>query len=468
MPAIVPVILAGGVGSRLWPLSRSRYPKQCIDLQGTGDSLLQSTLKRCSDLGADPIILCNEEHRFLIAEQARTVGIKPRSIVLEPVGKNTAPAIAAAAWLLVKDQPDAIMLVLPSDHAIADQAAFAAKVALGAERASSGALITFGIEPNCPETGYGYIKAGGAEEVAAVIEFVEKPNLATAQAYLADGHYLWNSGMFMFRADVFLKELAAYESEMHELTKAAVVQAETDLNFTRLAELPFSQLKSISIDYAVMERTQSAQVIRFPAIWNDVGSWSALWAIGKPDAQNNVLRGDTVTVDCKDILIHAQSRLVTAVGIEGLIIVETEDAVMVARADGAQDVKKIVDKLAATGRTEVDLHRVVHRPWGKYHGLTDSSRYQVKRITVNPGHKLSTQMHHHRAEHWVVVSGTAKVRNGDKEMLISENESTYIPIGEIHSLENPGKIPLELIEIQTGGYLGEDDIVRFDDRYGRS
>lgn len=468
MTQITPVILAGGVGSRLWPLSRSRYPKQCIDLQGEGDSLLQATLKRCGLSQSAPVLLCNEEHRFLIAEQARAIGVTPHSILLEPMGKNTAPAIAAAAWLLAKTQPEAVMLVLPSDHAISDTRQFEEKVAQGAALAAGGALVTFGIEPSEPETGYGYIRAAGPGEQAAVAEFVEKPDLATAQAYVADGNYLWNSGMFMFRADTYLQELAQFEPDIHRLTQAAVDDADTDLNFTRLAETPFGQLKSISIDYAVMERTQRAQVVRFPAIWNDVGSWSALWALSQPDAHNNVLKGDAMVLDCRNTLVHAQSRLVTAVGVDDLIIVETDDAVMVARSDRAQEVKKIVDRLVAEGRPEADLHREVHRPWGKYHGLVINGRYQVKRITVNPGHKLSTQMHYHRAEHWVVVSGTAKVRVGDREQLISENESTYIPIGDIHSLENPGKIPLELIEIQTGGYLGEDDIVRFDDRYGRS
>ncbi|MBB3170068.1 mannose-1-phosphate guanylyltransferase/mannose-6-phosphate isomerase [Simiduia aestuariiviva] len=465
---IVPVILAGGVGSRLWPLSRSRYPKQCIDLQGAGDSLLQATLKRCAITNEAPVLLCNEEHRFLIAEQARAIGVTPKSILLEPEGKNTAPAIAAAAWMLAQEQPEAIMLVLPSDHVISDANLFGAKVAQGAELAAAGDLVTFGIEPSEPETGYGYIRAATGEEVSAVAEFVEKPSLEKATAYVADGNYLWNSGMFMFRADAYLRELAAFEPEIHALTQAALSEAQTDLTFTRLAAEPFSRLQSISIDYAVMERTDRAQVVRFPAIWNDVGSWSALWSISQPDADNNVLRGDALTVDCHNTLIHSQSRLVTAVGVDDLVIVETDDAVMVTRADRAQEVKKIVDKLARAGRPEVDWHREVHRPWGKYHGLVIDGRYQVKRITVNPGQKLSTQMHYHRAEHWVVVSGTAKVRVGDKEQLISENESTYIPIGDIHSLENPGKIPLELIEIQTGGYLGEDDIVRFDDRYGRS
>ncbi|UTA47383.1 mannose-1-phosphate guanylyltransferase/mannose-6-phosphate isomerase [Simiduia sp. 21SJ11W-1] len=465
---IVPVILAGGVGSRLWPLSRSRFPKQCIDLEDCGNSLLQATLKRCSMTTQAPVLLCNEEHRFLIAEQARAIGVTPRSILLEPVGKNTAPAIAVAAWLIAQTEPDAIMLVLPSDHVIDDATQFAEKVAQGADVASTGDLVTFGIEPSAPETGYGYIRARTGAPVAAVAEFVEKPDLARAKAYLADGNYLWNSGMFMFRADAYLRELAAFEPEIHALSQAALEQAEADLTFTRLAPEPFTRLPSISIDYAVMERTERAQVVRFPSIWNDVGSWSAMRELGEPDAQNNVTRGDALLLDSKNTLVHAGSRLVAAVGVEDLIIVETDDAVMVTRADRAQDVKKIVDHLAREGRPEVDWHREVHRPWGKYHGLVINGRYQVKRITVNPGQKLSTQMHYHRAEHWVVVSGTAKVRVGEREQLISENESTYIPIGDVHSLENPGKIPLELIEIQTGGYLGEDDIVRFDDRYGRS
>lgn len=465
---LVPVILAGGVGSRLWPLSRSRYPKQCIDLQGQGLSLLQATLQRCQPWPASPIIICNEEHRFLIAEQARALGLTPRAIVLEPEGRNTAPAIALAAQLVLADDPDACLLVLPSDHVITDNPAFEEKVALALAEAQAGALVTFGIEPDAPETGYGYIRAADRQSVAGIEEFVEKPDLARAERYLADGNYLWNSGMFLFRAQTYLQELEANEPDMVRLSQQAVAGAEQDLTFTRVAKAPFLAMKSISVDYAVMEHTRRGRVVRFPAIWNDVGSWSAMWAINRPDADNNVFTGDVHALDCRNTLINARSRLVTAVGVDNLIIVETEDAVLVAPPSRAQDVKKIVDKLAAAGRPEIDWHKEVHRPWGKFHGLRTGERYQVKRITVKPGQKLSTQMHHHRAEHWVVVQGTAKVRVGDKELLISENESTYIPIGEVHSLENPGKIPLELIEIQTGGYLGEDDIVRYDDRYGRN
>lgn len=465
---LFPVVLAGGVGSRLWPLSRSRYPKQCIDLQGDGLSLLQSTIKRCQPLNAAPIVICNEEHRFLIAEQLRALGVTPHAIVLEPEGRNTAPAIALAAHIAQAQDPDASLLVLPSDHAIANDAAFLELVAIAEAEAQAGALVTFGIEPDVPETGYGYIKAAGNAPVADIAEFVEKPDLARAEAYLADGSYLWNSGMFLFRADAYLAELGKSEPDIVTKSADAISGAERDLTFTRVAAEPFKSMKSISVDYAVMEHTRKGRVVRFPSIWNDVGSWSALWVINTPDQQNNVYSGDVHALDCRNTLINARSRLVTAVGVDNLIIVETEDAVMVTTPDRAQDVKKIVDKLAQEGRPEIDWHKEVHRPWGKFHGLGTGERYQVKRITVKPGQKLSTQMHHHRAEHWVVVQGTAKVQVGDKALLISENESTYIPIGEVHSLENPGKIPLELIEIQTGGYLGEDDIVRFDDRYGRN
>ena len=466
---IYPIVLAGGAGSRLWPLSRSKFPKQCLDIDGSGYSMLQTTLKRAAQIeqAAEITIVCNEDHRFLVAEQSKQISANLKNIILEPTGRNTAAAIAVAAWSLFEKNPEAIMLVLASDHAITDQNSFLEKVILAASKAEEGSLVTFGIEPKYPETGYGYIKAEAKEEVSRVLEFVEKPDEKTAKAYLADGTYLWNSGMFMFRVDAFLQELENHEPEIYRLSKEAVVNGKRDLDFLRLNSEAFSEIASISVDYAVMEKTNRAEVVRFPPIWSDVGSWAAMWDVNEADTNNNVFIGDVVEHNTSGTYVNSKRRLIATVGVQDLIIVDTEDAVLVANKHCAQDVKKIVDKLAEAGRPEIKVHAEVYRPWGKYQTIDFGGRYQVKRITVKPGERLSTQMHHHRAEHWVVVTGTAIVRNGDSTKLITENESTYISIGETHSLENPGKIPLELIEVQTGSYLGEDDIVRFDDRYGR-
>lgn len=465
---ILPVVLAGGVGSRLWPMSRSQYPKQCLDIEGNGRSLLQNTVGRLDSINTGDItVVCNEDHRFLVSDQLQDRIESVSNIILEPVGRNTAAAIAAAAWSIYETQSDGVLLVLASDHSISDEDIFREKVLLAYERAQSGALVTFGIEPGYPETGYGYIKSSSVDEVSKVMEFVEKPDLNTAQSYLADGSYLWNSGMFMFRADVFLEELKQFEPELYRLSKQAYDDAARDLGFLRLHESAFSSMKSISVDYAVMEKTTKAEVVRFPSIWNDIGSWSAMWDIKQSDQDNNILVGDVISHQTKNTLVHAENRLVATLGVEDLIIVDTPDALLIANRNSAQDIKKIVDILESKKRPEIHIHSEVHRPWGVYQTIGLGGRYQVKRIMVNPGARLSTQMHHHRAEHWVVVKGTAVVRNGDETSFVTENESTYIPVGEIHSLENPGKIPLELIEVQTGGYLGEDDIVRFDDRYGR-
>lgn len=467
---IYPVILAGGVGSRLWPLSRSQFPKQCIDIQGNGKTMLQETFERCLGLpsAAPATIVCNQDHRFLVAEQCKNYGNALGDILLEPQGKNTAAAIACAAWNIYKKDPSGVLLVLASDHVISDKKIFESKVEIANARAELGLMVTFGIEPTYPETGYGYIKSEGADLSSKIIKFVEKPELNLAKEYVSNGDYLWNSGMFMFRADALLEEFKQYSPELLQLTERAVSESKVDLDFIRLEVDAFSSMESISIDYAVMEKTDNAEVVRMPNIWNDVGSWSAMHDIHEADSDGNIFKGDVIAKQTKNSFVMASNRLVSTLGIEDLIIIDTEDALLVANKNNAQDVKKIVDELVSSGRDEVNVHAEVFRPWGKYQTIDIGGRYQVKRISVSPQQRLSTQMHHHRAEHWVVVKGTAKVRNGNETLLITENESTYIPVGEIHSLENPGMVPLELIEVQTGSYLGEDDIVRFDDLYGRS
>lgn len=467
---IYPIILAGGVGSRLWPLSRSQFPKQCIDIQGTGKTMLQETFERCLNLSnVKPVtVVCNQDHRFLVADQCKGYGDALGEILLEPEGKNTAAAIACAAWDIYKKDPSGVLLVLASDHVITDKIIFQNRVEIANARAELGVMATFGIEPTYPETGYGYIKCEGTDQSSKIIQFVEKPKIDVAKQYVDSGDYLWNSGMFMFRADALLEEFKRYSPQLLQLTEQAVLKSKKDLDFIRLDPKSFSSMESISIDYAVMEKTSNAEVVRMPNIWNDVGSWSAMHDIHDADDEGNILKGDVIAKQTKNSFIMSSSRLVTALGVEDLIIIDTEDALLVANKDNAQDVKRIVDELTARDRDEVNVHAEVFRPWGKYQTIDIGGRYQVKRISVSPQQKLSTQMHHHRAEHWVVVKGTAKVRNGDTTLLITENESTYIPLGEIHSLENPGMVPLELIEVQTGSYLGEDDIVRFDDLYGRS
>jgi mannose-1-phosphate guanylyltransferase/mannose-6-phosphate isomerase len=467
---IYPVILAGGVGSRLWPMSRSQFPKQCIDILASGKTMLQETVDRALSIpDVGPVsIVCNQDHRFLVSDQCKQYADKVSDIMLEPVGRNTAAAIAAAAWRIYKNDPKGVMFVLASDHIIKDINIFSDRALQAASRAELGAMVTFGIEPDYAETGYGYIKAEANEQVSKVVEFVEKPSKEIAEEYCKSGQYLWNSGMFMFRVDSLLEEMKIHCPDILTLSEKAVDNAHSDLGFLRLSEAEFSSMESISIDYAVMEKTKNAEVVRLPSIWNDVGSWSAMWDVMPSDEDGNILQGDVIAHETKNCLIKSEDRLVAVVGVEDLIIIDTSDALLIANKNNAQDVKKIVDILISKNRDEVNVHSEVFRPWGKYQSIDVGGRYQVKRITVKPGEKLSTQMHHHRAEHWVVVSGTAKVQNGKETSLLTENESTYIPIGEIHSLENPGMVSLELIEVQTGSYLGEDDIVRFDDRYGRS
>lgn len=435
--------------------------------------MLQETLRRLSGLPdvASPVVICNEEHRFLVAEQLRAIDVRPERLILEPAGRNTAPAVAAAALALSRQDPKALMLVLPSDHVIKDQASFHRAIGLAARAAGTGLLTTFGIIPDAPETGYGYINRGATlprlESAFAIQRFVEKPDARTAQRMIDSGDYYWNSGMFMLEAGTFLEELQLHSPEIVAAVGDALASARTDLDFCRLDRTAFGAAPSISIDYAVMEKTRRGAVIPANMGWSDVGSWDALWDIRDKTAEGNVFDGDVVAENVTNTFVKADQRLVAAVGVEDLVIVETADAVLVAKRSAAQDVKQIVDRLKAQGRSESTLHRLVYRPWGSYEGIDAGGRYQVKRLTVNPGQKLSLQLHHHRAEHWIVVSGTAKVVRGDEEILLTENQSTYIPLGAKHRLENPGLVPLQLIEVQSGSYLGEDDIVRFEDVYNR-
>lgn len=468
---ILPVIMAGGSGTRLWPLSRTQYPKQFLKLSPDGSTLLQATLLRLKNLDcAEPIIICNEEHRFLAAEQMREIGVKAK-IILEPEGKNTAPAITLAAIYQTQmdtSQSDHLMLVLAADHVITEQDRFEQSIYHAVELAQKDKLVTFGIVPTHAETGYGYIEKGIAELSGFEVKrFVEKPDLETAQQYLDSQQFLWNSGMFMFKADVYLNELQKYALDIYTSCQTAMQNTQPDLDFVRIDKAAFSECRSESIDYAVMEKTTDAVVVPLDANWNDVGSWSALWDIQPKDSQGNVITGDVISVNSQNNYVHTESRLVSLLGVENLVVIETKDAVLVADKSKVQDIKKIVETLKQQDRTEHFCHREVYRPWGKYDSIDHAERYQVKRITVKPGQKLSIQMHHHRAEHWIVVSGTARIHKGKDNFLLSENESVYIPLGEIHALENPGKVPLELIEVQSGSYLGEDDIVRFEDMYGR-
>lgn len=467
---LTPIIMAGGTGSRLWPLSRQLNPKQFLKLCGD-TTLLQQTLSRLNGLETStPAVICNEDHRFMVAEQLRQLTVKNASILLEPVGRNTAPAIALAALNATRNGQDPVLLVLAADHFIADQSAFQQAVKEAEELALQDKLVTFGIVPTQPETGYGYIQRGSAlpEQGYQVARFVEKPDSATAQGYLDSGDYYWNSGMFMFKASVYLQALQEFRPDILDACKHAFEAGSQDLDFVRVDAAAFADCPDDSIDYAVMEKTRDAAVIPLDAGWSDIGSWSALWEIGTKDEQGNVCKGDVLNIGSSNSLVYAESKLVATVGVNNLVVVETKDAVLVAHKDRVQDVKKVVEAIKNDGRHEHMNHREVYRPWGVYDSIENGERYQVKRITVKPGAKLSVQMHHHRAEHWVVVSGTARVTNGDKTFLVTENESTFIPIGEVHALENPGKIPLELIEVQSGSYLGEDDIVRFEDKYGRA
>lgn len=471
---VIPVILSGGSGTRLWPLSRTHYPKQLLPLAQDA-TMLQATARRVMDAAVfgQVVVVAGEDHRFLIKDQLETIACPAGAILLEPEGRNTAPAIALAAEWVSRADAEALMLVMPADHVITDVDAFQAAIAAALPAAQAGALVTFGITPDQPETGYGYIQMGSAGAdlgpgVRPVRRFVEKPDSQTAQGYLADGSFVWNAGIFLFRADALLTELGHQAPEIAAAIRAAMRKAEQDGLFVRPDAAAFAAAPSISIDYAVMEPTDKAVVVPVDMGWSDVGSWDALWAIAEKDASGNSLSGDVLAADCSGTLLRAErGPTIAAVGLEDMIVVSTRDAVLVAPRSRAQDVKLIVDQIKATGSDQHQLHPVVHRPWGTYETTDRGDRFQTKRIVVNPGARLSLQMHHHRSEHWIIVSGSALVTVGDKEILLQENQSTYIPAGTTHRLENPGKIPLHLIEVQCGGYLGEDDIVRFEDNYGR-
>lgn len=466
-----PVILAGGSGSRLWPLSRQVFPKQFLEIGEGEGSMFQRTLLRLGGLEhGDPLVVCNEQHRFLVAEQLRVAGLQSRRVILEPLGRNTAPAIALAALEAGRDGCDPLLLVLAADHFILDEHAFRVAILSAVTYAEAGRLVTFGIKPTHAETGFGYIQYGDALDLgpgSVLVGFKEKPSTEVAQQYLEAGRYLWNSGMFMFKASRFLEELQQLRPDILEACRATVRHAQDDHNFLHLAAEQFALCDDESVDYAVMEHTDAGVVVPLDAGWNDLGSWSAIWDVAVRDAEGNSHQGDVMAVDSRNNLVHAHHRLVATVGVDDLVIVETKDAVLVSRRDSCQQVKQIVRRLQVEQREEFVSHPLVSRPWGHYDTVDKGERYQVKRITVLPGECLSLQLHYHRAEHWIVVSGTAKVVCGDKEMILSENQSTYIPLGVKHSLSNPGKVPLELIEVQSGAYLGEDDIVRFEDRYGR-
>lgn len=466
---LTPVILSGGAGTRLWPLSRELYPKQLLPLV-TGRTMLQDTAARLAGVKdlATPIVVCNDAHRFMVAEQLRLQGTACQAIVLEPVGRNTAPAVAIAALAARVGGEDPVLLVLPADHAIEDVAAFHAAIAVALKEATAGKLVTFGVVARKPETGYGYIRrAKGKGAAFPVAEFVEKPDEKRAAAFVASGEYYWNSGMFMFRAGRYLEELEKFAPDIHAACQQAFAGAKKDLDFLRLPTEAFAACRSDSIDYAVMEKTRDAVVVPLDAGWNDVGSWSALHEASRADGAGNVTHGDVIAEDTHNSYIYSSDRLVATVGLADHVVVETKDAVLVAPKSRVQDVKLLVNRLKAEKRYETSLHREVFRPWGSYDSIDSGERFQVKRLSVKPGATLSLQLHHHRAEHWVVVSGTARITRGDEVFLLEENQSTYIPIGVRHRIENPGMIPLHIIEVQSGSYLGEDDIVRFDDKYGR-
>lgn len=466
---VSPIILCGGSGARLWPLSRSQFPKQFIPLVNE-TSMLQDTLTRLPTGNTPPVFICNEDHRFLVAQQIKEVNCNDATILLEPQGRNTAPAVALAAINAVSESQETLMLVLAADHVIKDAKKFHEAINIAASAAQQGKLVTFGIVPTYAETGYGYIKKGcelqgGTHKVA---QFVEKPNKEAAQRYLDSGEYLWNSGMFLFKASRYLEELAKFRPDILASCQEAMAKVDIDLDFIRPDRDAFLQCADESIDYAVMEKTEDAVVVSLDAGWSDVGSYSALWEVCQQDSSNNVLKGDVISHDTHDSYIHSQHKLIATLGVNNLVVIDTPDAVLVAEKSKVQNIKEIVNKLKSQQRSEVKLHREVYRPWGKYDSVDCGERFQVKRITVNPGAKLSVQMHHHRAEHWIVVSGVAKITIDDETSLLGENQSTYIPIGVVHALENPGELPLEMIEVQSGSYLSEDDIVRFDDRYGRA
>jgi mannose-1-phosphate guanylyltransferase/mannose-6-phosphate isomerase len=472
MSVIHPVILSGGTGSRLWPLSRSLFPKQLLALAGE-HSLIQDTVLRTQGAGfAAPMIICNSEHRFLIAEQMREAEIAPQAIVLEPQGRNTAPAATIAALMLAADDPGALMLLMPADHIIRNRTAFLNAVDRAAHAAGQDYLVTFGITPDAPETGYGYIRRGsplkGLTDCFGVARFVEKPDAATAASYLASGDYDWNSGMFLFKAQIFLDEVERLEPQLLAHCREAVAKGRRDLDFFRLEPESFAKARAISIDYAVMERTKKAAVVPVEMGWSDIGSWEALWTAASRDGLGNATKGDVLHHGTRNSYLRSEGPLVAAVGVEDMVVVATPDAVLVSHKSASQDVKRIVEQLERSGRELHTTHRKVYRPWGSYESIDSGGNFQVKHITVNPGAKLSLQMHHKRAEHWIVVSGVAQVTCGDKVFPLKENQSTYIPLGEKHRLENLGPEPLHLIEVQSGSYLGEDDIVRFEDTYGRN
>ncbi len=470
--AVLPVVMAGGSGTRLWPLSRSGFPKQFLVLSGNA-SLFQQAVSRLQGLQAAdievarPLVVGNEEHRFLVLDQLRELGVAPAALLLEPVGRNTAPAVTLAALQAEAGGGDPVMVVAPADQTVTDEPAFAAAVQQAVRAAAGGAICILGVPPDRPETGYGYIRTDGE----AVVQFVEKPDAAAAQKYLADGGYYWNAGMFVLRASTWLGALARFRPDIEAACRAAWAARSSDAAFVRPGKPQFAAVPAESVDYAVMERcpgTLDIRMQRLDAGWNDLGAWDAVWQVASKDDTGNASVGDAIVKDSRNTLVHATSRLVGAVGVDNLVIVETPDAVLVASRDKSQDVKAIVGQLGAEQRGEHALHRKVHRPWGWYDSIDQGLRHQVKRIMVKPGASLSLQMHHHRAEHWIVVTGTAEVTVGERVILLAENQSTYIPLGEKHRLRNPGKVPLEIIEVQSGSYLGEDDIVRFEDTYGRS